>query len=248
MSERTARVFSWVAAAAAAATATGDDNGHISMAALCRAAHLQLGVDGASVTAMTGPGTHTPIAASGELAAELEELQVTFGEGPCLAAFTFSSPMLVPDLAEVTARWPGFAGAALERGVGAVFAFPLHAGTIQLGVLELHRAATGPMTAEQLANTLVFADLALQLLLDSSSGIDRRPGYRPTDEISHGRDVVHQATGMVAVQLGVDMAEALARLRARAFTEDVPLNEVAADVVTRRLRFDPQAGPEEKPE
>lgn len=241
MGERTARVFSWVAAAAA------DGDGRISPAALCRAARPRLEVDGVSMTAMTGHGMHTPVAASGELAAELEELQVTLGEGPGLAAFAFGSPMLIPDLAEATARWPGFAAAARERDVGAVFAFPLHAGTIQLGVFELHRTATGPLTTEALANALIFADLALQLLLDSSSGSDRRPGYRPADETARGRNAVHQATGMIAVQLEVDMAEALARLRAHAFTGDAPLSEVAADVVARRLRFRPEPEPDELP-
>ncbi|MCP2254791.1 GAF domain-containing protein [Prauserella aidingensis] len=243
MGERTARVFAWVAAAAA----DGEGDGRISPAALCRAARTRLQVDGVSMTAMTGHGMHTPVAASGELAAELEELQVTLGEGPGLAAFTFGSPMLVPDLATSTARWPGFATAARERGVAAVFAFPLHTGTIQLGVLELHRAETGPLTTEDLANVLVFADLGLQLLLDSSSGVDRRLGYRPADEPARGRDAVHQATGMIAVQLGVGVAEALARLRAHAFTSETPLNEVAADVVARRLRFRPETEPDEAP-
>ncbi|MBB3662031.1 MULTISPECIES: GAF and ANTAR domain-containing protein [Prauserella salsuginis group] len=241
MGERTARVFSWIAAAAT----DGEGDGRISVAALCRAAHLRLGVDGASVTAMSGNGTHTPVAASGELAAELEELQVTLGEGPCLAAFRFAAPMLVPDLAEATARWPGFAGAARQRGVGAVFAFPLHAGTIQLGVFELHRAAAGPLPTEALGDALIFADLALQLLLDDASGTVRPLDRHPIDDTSRGRNAVHQATGMIAVQLGVDMAEALSRLRAHAFTGDTPLSEVAADVVARRLRFRPEVEPDE---
>jgi hypothetical protein len=50
------------------------------------------------------------------------------------------------------------------------------------------------------------------------------------------RAVVHQATGMVGVQLGVSMEESLPRyagprLRQRA------VEQVAEDVVTRKLRF-----------
>jgi hypothetical protein len=51
------------------------------------------------------------------------------------------------------------------------------------------------------------------------------------------RAQVHQAAGMISVQLGVSLAEALVRLRARAFAEDRLIAEVAADVVARRLRF-----------
>jgi AmiR/NasT family two-component response regulator len=53
---------------------------------------------------------------------------------------------------------------------------------------------------------------------------------------------VHHATGMVAAQLGVGMADAFAHLRARAFAEQVPLSGLAADVVARRRRFDRDGG------
>ncbi|MBV8992163.1 MAG: ANTAR domain-containing protein, partial [Pseudonocardiales bacterium] len=49
---------------------------------------------------------------------------------------------------------------------------------------------------------------------------------------------VHQATGMISVQLGISVGEAFARLRARAFADDRLLSELATDVVARRIRFD----------
>ena len=49
---------------------------------------------------------------------------------------------------------------------------------------------------------------------------------------------VHQASGMVAVQLGVTVGEALIRLRADAFLHDRTLSDVAEEVVARRLHFD----------
>jgi AmiR/NasT family two-component response regulator len=50
--------------------------------------------------------------------------------------------------------------------------------------------------------------------------------------------VLFQAQGMVMVQLGVSIGEALVRMRAYAFAEDRRLTDVARDVVDRRLRFD----------
>ncbi len=49
---------------------------------------------------------------------------------------------------------------------------------------------------------------------------------------------VHQATGMISVQLSVTQAEALIRMRAYAFSQRRALHEVATDVVLRKLRFD----------
>jgi hypothetical protein len=50
--------------------------------------------------------------------------------------------------------------------------------------------------------------------------------------------VVHNAAGMVSVQLGVSVAEAMLRLRAYAFGHERPLTSVAEDVVARRLSFE----------
>ena len=70
------------------------------------------------------------------------------------------------------------------------------------------------------------------------SGADRAGGLRPGwEQPATYRPDVHQATGMISVQLEVSLAEALVRLRARAHAEDRPVAEIAADVLTRRLSF-----------
>jgi hypothetical protein len=204
------------------------------------AAVRNLGVDGASVTVMSGVLTGEPLFASDELSALLEELQFTTGEGPGTDEFWLGSPVLVADLDLVAGRWPGFVPEAMAAGARAMFALPLQAGAIRVGVLSLYRAVPGPLPAGELADVLVFADVALQLLLDAASGISGSPEYRPPlAGLSDRRAVVYQATGMISVQLGVSLEEALIRLRARAFTSGVALGEVAGDVVTRQLRFDP---------
>ncbi len=174
MRERLVKVSAWIAAAHA-----GD--APVSIAALCRAAVVRLGVDGASVTAVSGPVAREPVFASDEVSARLEEFQFTTGEGPGADDFRLGSPMLIPELDSVAVRWPGFVSAAVAAGARAMFSFPLQAGAIQGGVLSLYRARPGPLGAEELADALVFADIALQLLLDVSSGIIGSPGYQPLD-------------------------------------------------------------------
>ena len=51
------------------------------------------------------------------------------------------------------------------------------------------------------------------------------------------RTEIHQATGMVVVQLDVDAADALARMRGYAFTHGLLLVDVARAVVGRQLVF-----------
>ena len=50
--------------------------------------------------------------------------------------------------------------------------------------------------------------------------------------------VVHNAAGMVSVQQGISITEALIRLRAYAFSNDRLLADIAEDVVARRLRLE----------
>jgi len=239
--ERTARVWSWIAAAR-------EGGAPVSLAALCRAAVIRLAVDGASVTAVSGAAVSEPLSATDDLSARLEELLLTTGEGPGAEDFMFGSPMLIPDLAPVTERWPGFAPAAVASGVRALFAFPLQAGAIRAGVLSLYRAQPGPLTPQQLADALVFADIALQLLLDSYAGISGSADYRPLDGMSDSRAEVYQATGMISAQLDVSLEEAFVRLRAHAFAADTPLHDVAGGVVSRTLRFDPDPDTDPDPD
>jgi hypothetical protein len=50
---------------------------------------------------------------------------------------------------------------------------------------------------------------------------------------------VYQATGMVQIQLDVDAAEALIRIRGYAFAHDRSISDVAWSIVERRLSFRP---------
>jgi hypothetical protein len=201
------------------------------------------GVDAAAVAVVLDASPRETIYASDRVASTVEELTLTLGEGPGVDALG-DGPALVADLtaADCLARWPVFAPAAARAGVRAVFALPLRIGAIRLGVLALYRAEPGGLDREQLADALMLADTMGALLLDEA-GHD--PSDRPLPDGSWlqyagaQHPVVHQATGMVIVQLGVTAAVALIRLRAHAYAHDRRLRDVAADVVARRLRFDP---------
>jgi hypothetical protein len=234
--ERTVRVWEWIAAAR-----DGDET--VSVAAVGRAAAGRLGVDGASVTASTDLIAREPLFASDRLSARLEELQFTTGEGPGAEDFRLGTPVLIPDLADAAARWPGFVSAAVAAGAGAMFALPLQAGAIRVGVLTLYRAKPGALAPGALADGLVLAGIALQLILDGAAGIRSPPEYGPLADLSDSRAEVYQATGMISVQLGVSLEDAFVRLRAHAFAGGRGLADVADDVVTRVLRFSPDPDP-----
>jgi hypothetical protein len=161
------------------------------------------------------------------------------GEGPCIDAFATRRPVLVADLdGGAVRRWPGYAPAALQDGVRAVFAFPLQTGAARLGIMDVFRRRIGPLTDTELPLALSFADVTVEALLDRQGDAEARgTADTVTADVGH-RAHLFQAQGMVMVQLGVSIDEAMSRLRAYAFAEDLSLDEVAREVVARRLRFD----------
>jgi GAF domain/ANTAR domain len=211
---------------------------------VCGVAMSAAGVDRAAVAVALSASPRETMYASDSVAAEVEELTLTLGEGPGVDALT-GGPALVADLiaADCLARWPVFAPAALHAGIRAVFALPLQVGGVRLGVLDLYRAGPGELDREQLADALVLADTACALLLDRAQRDQGRPDGAGPEPAGSPHPEVHQATGMITVQLGVSVAVALVRLRAYAYAHDRRLRDVAADVVARRLRFDPDTEP-----
>ena len=95
----------------------------------------------------------------------------------------------------------------------------------------------GALAEAELADALEVADLVTQLVLVMQSEAATESVAWALDVSDH-RAVVHQATGMIAVQINAEVDEALVRLRAHSFAADRPIREVAEDVVTGQLRFD----------
>lgn len=220
-----------------------DGDGQSRPQRVCELSVQLSGVTGAGLSIISDSGVRGIVAATDDVAARIEDLQLTLGEGPCVDAVTGGGPVLVPDLdapdGVTVARWPAFLEAAARAEVRAVFAFPLRIGAIKLGALDLYRLSAGDLTDEQLTGALWAADAAALAVLEIEVGLD---GSSQPDEGSASayQLQIHQATGMVKSQLRVGIDQAFLVLRAHAFSTGRPLIDVADDVVQRRLRFSPE--------
>lgn len=191
---------------------------------LCRELTASLELLGAAVNLTSGHGSAGVVAASDERCRRIDELQFSAGEGPTYDAVAHSRPVLTPDLAVDGGRWPGYASTAIEAGVTGVFAFPLQVGALSLGVLDVYAVRSGSLSDEEIAQALACARRATEILLDGAPGLG--------DEIDH-RAEIYQAQGMVMSARGIDAAEALARMRAHAFSHDQALHALALLIVAR---------------
>jgi hypothetical protein len=175
------------------------------------------------------------VAASDSSSRVNEELQFSLGEGPCIDAYATRSPVLEPDLAgRGVRRWPGYGPAAQDHGVEAVFAFPLQVGAARAGAPDVHRDTPRPLSPDGLAKAFTFAEVAMGLL-DGRYGIAGSRSSADLDDVLAYRLEVYQAQGMVMVDLGISLAEALTRMRARAFATEISLLQVANQVIAGLL-------------
>lgn len=206
--------------------------------ALCEVAAGVTALSGAGIMLLGAERPQGSLCTTDEVARLIEELQYTLGEGPCVDAHNSGRSVVEPDLATpAVPRWQAFAPAAVEGGVRAVFGFPIRVGVARLGALNLYRGRPGPLSEDQHADALVMADVAARAILDMQA---EAPAGAVAAEIgaeANFRFVVHQAAGMVSVQLEVSIGEALVRLRAHAFRTDRLLADVAQGVVDRQLRL-----------
>jgi hypothetical protein len=207
-------------------------------AGLCSACVELLVVSGAGITVMGGDQAGL-LCVSSQRMAMLEDLQYTTGIGPCQDAFSFGKPVHVPRLdGSAVIRWPSFVNEARDVGIGAVFAYPMSVNGAKIGVLTLYQDGEGSLTVAQHDDSVAVASVLTETVL-SLQDVELDGVLAPSLEnaVTY-RAEVHQASGMVSMQLKIPVVEALLRLRAYAFANGRPIGEVAGDIVARRLRFD----------
>ncbi|MFC8597400.1 GAF and ANTAR domain-containing protein [Isoptericola sp. NPDC057191] len=201
-------------------------------ARMCRACATILGAQGGSLTLSTTQGERMTVTSTDATAAGIESIQDVLGEGPGRRALdddriVSASLDGVPD----DDPFPVFSQLAANSGAhGTWYAVPMRVGGQPVGVLGLV-VAPGEVLGRDLEDAQFLADAAGTALLGEIDQI----GWT-------ARARVDQATGMVSAQLRLRPADALAVLRAHAFGRGSTLDEVAEDVVARRLSFADDAG------
>ena len=210
------------------------------MQRLCRTAAESLAATGVGIGLIGKARAQVTLAASTAAVEQIEQLQFTLGEGPCFDAYATRRPVLVPDLRAVhETAWPAYGDAARDHGVRGVFAFPLQVGGACLGAMDVYRSMAGALSRECLGLALTFAEVATETILDAHAQPGSRDKVLP--DAGDYRYQVFQAQGMVMVQLGVTLVEAMARIRAHAYAYDLQLDDVAEHIIAGKLILESDA-------
>lgn len=186
------------------------------------------GTVGCSITSIDGDRYVTP-AYSHPLALDLDQAQYQSGDGPCMAAAREHRYQSF-DAATDSGRFPGFTGAAIERGVRSSISLPL-SGTPRSMAINIYSSSRDAFDAER-------PQAIAALLARCVSALLSRPAGEPAAEVPPaGLVAARQRAALIADaeaalmrQRSVSRAVALAELMRRSRDGVCSIFDVARDV------------------
>ncbi len=193
------------------------------------------GVDGTAFMLLDRDQLLRNVAASDPPARTLEELQIEHGEGPAIDAFDEQLVVGATDLA-AERRWPGFAPAAVRRGLVAVLASPIPYSEQAVGVLAVLSSVARPWGDTEREAIAAFTDLAALLVLNAMQARERGRLANELQDALDSRIVIEQAKGVLIGRHGLAPRQAFERLRRQSRDERRRLAEVARAVVEAAQR------------
>ncbi len=189
----------------------------------------------AGIVLADADGTLHMAATTGKRVSDVELMQLATSSGPCFVAFTTGTNVEVDDIAASRDRWPEFADLAVAKGFRSMHAIPLRLRDQTLGSLNLFSESLGPLSDQDAVLAQAMADVATigivqDRMLTSHATIN--------DQLLTALDSrvrIEQAKGLLAHRHDISVEEAFTLLRAHARRNRLKLNDVALDVVERRL-------------
>jgi transcriptional regulator with GAF, ATPase, and Fis domain len=183
------------------------------------------GVESADVLLVAGPDRFKSIAATSQIAVDVDDLQKRFREGPCLDAANGNPVVVCNDLRD-DARWPSFAEAAVEAGVHSLMSFELYTNHARRGAMNLFGFKPDVFNPENEAVAAMLATHAAVALIAN----DER---RQFQSALASRDVIGQAKGMIMERFNVDAVRAFELLKKLSQSSNTRLAVVAQEIVSR---------------
>ncbi|MEJ2867473.1 ANTAR domain-containing protein [Actinomycetospora sp. OC33-EN08] len=186
-------------------------------------------VEEAGISLVERSGTVESYAPSSDVVSDLDQFQNEIGEGPCLDSIWHEQRTLIDDMADAKDRWPRYAPAALERGIGSLLSFQLFASRGSAGALNLYASAPHAFNEGSADTGALFAAQAALAL----HGAKRVQGLTIALD---SRDVIGQAKGILMERFGVPQERAFAMLVQSSQQTNMKLSVVATWLVDELQR------------
>ena len=204
-------------------------------AAICVAATLTVpGCDHASVL-MRRNNDYVTVAATDQIARQVDALERITGDGPCLDAIEDEVPQVEPDLTTSTS-WPRLAPrVAAETPVRGAMGFRILVDQRKVAALNLFSDSPNrfdAVSAERAVVLAAFASVALNAAASGENVDNLRQGLQSNREIG-------RAIGMLMLINDISEEEAFDRLRRLSQEMNIKVAQVARAVVEQRGQLPP---------
>lgn len=204
------------------------------LTALCES-RLSAALDSAvhcSVTVYRDLRGYTVVAGD-DVAGNMDEIQYSGGQGPCLQALRTGTRVLTSDLLADT-RWPGYAVAMCRTGIRSVLAQPVPLRQSASAVLNCYSPLLGAFEDRGLLDRVEsltrMASTSLMLAVRIGTEADQAADLRAVLE---SRTAINLATGVIMAQTGRSQKQALDLLRRASNHRNRKLREIAAEILAR---------------
>jgi GAF domain-containing protein len=189
------------------------------------------GCDGAGVT-LRVKGKDTTAAASDEYTLEIDRIQYSSNEGPCVAAVEDGEFKQIASVSEET-RWPEFCRRAAEKGFRSSLSLPLKLdGTV--GALNIYAKTENAFDEKAIAVAGVFAKQATIALHNAQTYNAARRVADQLNEALKTRDMIGQAKGILMEREGVSEDEAFEMLKTISQNANVKLRDIAHRLIEEK--------------
>ncbi|MGV8871174.1 MAG: GAF and ANTAR domain-containing protein [Rhodococcus sp. (in: high G+C Gram-positive bacteria)] len=182
-------------------------------------------IPGATMGCVTtvSKGDRTVVASTDPLAEKLCRLQYELDQGPIPTEVRHLNVVVSHDLTSEP-RWPDFAALAVDEGFYSLAAFQLYSHADDLGALVFYSDATGAFDAEAVEIGEALAAHAAIAMLSARDNEQFRTGLA-------SRDMIGQAKGMIMERYDLDAVQAFELLAKLSQQQNLPLHQVAHDLV-----------------
>jgi GAF domain-containing protein len=174
------------------------------------------------------------VASADALARLLDEQQYQVLDGPCLEAIRTARVVLSDDLG-IERRWDGYPAMAVAHGVRSVLSSPLMVGSAPIGALNLYATAAGAFTPDARAAAGQLTALAAATMTAAMRHFDETTLTDHLRTALSSRSVIDQAIGIIIGMQRCPPETAFDILRTVSQNRNIPLREVAADLVARTI-------------
>lgn len=184
------------------------------------------GVDTAGVLLVGRNGKYESLAGTTELPHKLDDLQMTFNEGPCVQAALDDLIVRTEDF-RTEERWPRYSPAVVELGVLSGLSVKLYTAERTAGALNLFAFKPHAFDAEDETTATVLAAHAAAAILASRQGEQLQSALMTRDRIG-------QAKGIIMERYGIDDVAAFDMLKRLSQDSNVRLADIAQGVIDTR--------------